>query len=599
MEANELRAKVRGLAEDWSWLESHCLKTPELAPQAAQLRMAAALSRNVVGLAVEGVGPKPLFLAVVGGAGAGKSTVINFLAGAVVAEANPQAGYTRHPTAFLPARDAAPWPTTLGFLGPLGRVSEQKPANVDDDIYQVRRIPESAGASPLTDFVLWDCPDMTTWASTGYVSRLMEIVGLADVVVYVASDERYNDEVPTQFLQHVIQAGKAVVVALTKMREADAEALTAHFRQEVLGKLPPEVAAAIPCVSMPQMPPEMRSDPAGKGAKYRVALLNQLLVLCPDAASTRDRTVANAVAYLQSASEGLLEVGRCDLTELDAWKNLVEAGRGDFEERYSREFLSGESFRRFDRTREQVLEMLELPGPGKFLSATLALLRLPYKYARDFLLGLLARPEMPTQPERTIFATALSAWLDSLQAEALRRSSTHPTWKQISHGFDAGFKSQTLDQFETLFRDYEAAESDELDNAAKAVPDRLAGNVILLNTVRILVVAFDIAMIVILIYWLWIPSLYQLLLIPLAVSLTRQVVEWGVRQVIEFQRSQVRNRRMALVRDKLSQPLGKRLIDWPSSGGTTLQKLQQVLQRIPETIRDLASLVKPKSGGEK
>ena len=63
--------------------------------------------------------------------------------------------------------------------------------------------------------------------------RLLEVAGLADVIVYVASDERYNDEVPTQFLHLLLQAGKPVVVCLTKMREADAPALVAHFQKEV------------------------------------------------------------------------------------------------------------------------------------------------------------------------------------------------------------------------------------------------------------------------------------------------------------------------------------------------------------------------------
>src|SRR5207244_4551034 len=103
----------------------------------------------------------------------------------------------------------------------------------------------------LNYFVVWDCPDMTTWAATGYVSRLIEVCGLADVIVYVASDERYNDEVPTQFLQLLLQAGKQVVVCLTKMREADAPAMIDHFRTVVLSRMPVKNAAvvAIPWLS--------------------------------------------------------------------------------------------------------------------------------------------------------------------------------------------------------------------------------------------------------------------------------------------------------------------------------------------------------------
>ncbi len=591
------RDLVRQLADDLSWLEDHCRKQPDLAAHTAHLRLAGALARNVIGPAVDGQSAKPPFLAVVGGAGAGKSTVVNFLLGAVVAEANPQAGYTRHPTAFLPATLSAAWPAYHGFLGPMQRLSEVQPANLDEDVYQVRRVPPSPlGADPLSEFVVWDCPDMTTWASTGYVSRLMEVIGLADVVVYVASDERYNDEVPTQFLHHIVKAGKAVVVCLTKVRVSDAEALAEHFRREVLGRLPQIGGdSQPPVVVMPQMPAAMRNDPTGEGAKYRVELLNQILALCPSAEATRARTVTNAMRYLETAADGLVDVARRDLAELDAWRALVASGRVEFEERYRREFLTGESFRRFDRTREQVLEMLELPGPGKYVSALLGLLRLPYKYARDFLVKVVVRPPMTGLPEEVVCKTALAAWLDGLQAEALRRSGSHPIWKQLTHGFDAGLKSQVQDRFGQVFRSFELKETDELDQAARAVPERLSQSPIFLTIVRFLVIGFDLAAIGLVLWftigpnWNW----YHLLLIPLAVALTRQIVEILVRQIVDSGRNRLRNHREALVHEHLSAPLSSWLAEWPTSGGSSLERLQAVLRRVPQSIRDLAAKLRP------
>ncbi|HVK17920.1 MAG TPA: GTPase domain-containing protein [Fimbriiglobus sp.] len=595
MDPHDHRAKVSQLADDLGWLEDHCRRQPELAVHAAHLRLAAALARNVVGPAVEGQPARPLFAAVVGGAGSGKSTVTNFLVGSVVAEANPQAGYTRHPTAYQSTAARAQWPSYLGFLGPMQRLSQPQPGNLDEDVYQVRRIPPAVDADPLADVVVWDCPDMTTWASTGYVSRLMEVVGLADVIVYVASDERYNDEVPTQFLHLLVKAGKAVVVCLTKVKEADAPALVEHFRQEVLGRLPQAASGSIPpvpVVVVPHLDAGTRADPVGLGAKYRVQLLNQLLALCPSLESARARTVGNAVGYLRTAAEGLLDVARRDLSELDAWKNLVHAGRAGFEDRYRREFLAGESFRRFDRTREQVLEMLEFSGPGRFLSAFLALLRLPYRYARDFLARMLSRPEMPSLSEHSVCSAGLAAWLDGLQAEALRRAGTHPLWKQITHGFDAGLKVQALDRFQQVYRSFELKETDELDEYAQAVPERLANSPTLLNTLRLGVVAFDLAAAGLVLWLTWPPSVYQLLLILLAVSLSRQVVELLVRQVIDSGRNRLRNHRESLVREHLSGPLATWLSEWPTTTGTSLERLQLVLRRVPETIRELAGLVK-------
>src|SRR5437868_2525742 len=91
------------LAEDLRWLEEHCRRQPDHALQAAELRLAGAVVRNGIVPFLEGGAPAPLHVAVVGGAGAGKSTVTNLLTGAVQAESNPQAGFTRHPIAYTAA----------------------------------------------------------------------------------------------------------------------------------------------------------------------------------------------------------------------------------------------------------------------------------------------------------------------------------------------------------------------------------------------------------------------------------------------------------------------------------------------------------------
>ncbi len=126
MEPTIHRSSVAQLADDLHWLEDHCRMQPELSAQAGTLRLASALTRNAIGPFLEGQPAKPLHIAVVGGAGAGKSTVVNFLVGSVVAEANPQAGYTRHPTAFVPAGASFIWPSYIGFMGPLQRLSGEK-----------------------------------------------------------------------------------------------------------------------------------------------------------------------------------------------------------------------------------------------------------------------------------------------------------------------------------------------------------------------------------------------------------------------------------------------------------------------------------------
>lgn len=600
MDALDHRSAVGQLSDDLRWLEEHCRQQPELAPHAGTLRLASALTRNVVGPFLENQPPKPLHLAVVGGAGAGKSTVVNFLAGTIVAEANPQAGYTRHPTAFLPAGPAFQWPSFLGFLGPLQRISQEQPANLDEDVYQVKRIPpgKPGAPDPLTDFVIWDCPDMTTWASASYVSRLMEVAALADVVVYVASDERYNDEVPTQFLHLLIRAGKAVVVVLTKAREADAPALVEHFNNEVLGrlpKLPDGSMPAVPVIVFPQMTPQERNDPSGAGARFRVQLLNQILVQCENETAARVRTVTNAAKYLGSAGEGLLDVARRDLGELDLWKSTVHAGRVEFEERYRREFLSGEQFRRFDRYRDQMIDLLELPGAGRVLSSVLWVLRSPYRWTRDYVAGLIGRPDVLNLSEQTVLSAALTGWLDRLQAESLKRAGTHPLWKSIAHGFDAGLAAQARDRFQQEFRTFELKETDELERAGREMVGKLENKPALLHMLRGGKLALDLVVIGSIIYLTWVPSWYHLLLLPIGVSATHQGAELVVRGAAEATRSHVRHERETLVSTALTGPLAAWLADWPATGGSNIERLQQVLRRVPLAIQQLEERVTAKA----
>src|ERR1051325_8106000 len=158
MEQAAVRSLTKQIAEDLAWFEQHARSQPQHADQAGELRYASALVRNVIGPYLEGHGARPLHVAVVGGAGAGKSTVANMLCGAVLAESNPQAGFTRHPVAYAPADAAINLPSSLGFLGALRRIDGAQPSSLDADVYQVRRVSQDAGQFGVLDrYLVWDC----------------------------------------------------------------------------------------------------------------------------------------------------------------------------------------------------------------------------------------------------------------------------------------------------------------------------------------------------------------------------------------------------------------------------------------------------------
>jgi hypothetical protein len=582
------RTLTSQLAEDLGWLEEHCRQQTDQATQAGQLRLAAALVRNCLGPFLNDQPPTPLHIAVVGGAGAGKSTVANFLTGSAAAEANPQAGFTRHPIVYTSANGVLSWPAHLGFLGPLRRLPQAAPANLDADVYQVRRVVTEPGTfSLLSQFVVWDCPDMTTWAASGYVPRLMEIAGLADVIVYVASDERYNDEVPTQFLQLLLQAGKPVVVCLVKMREADAPALLAHFQQEVLGRLSGKVVS---CLAIPHLTPAQLASPAGEAARYRIPLLNQVAVLGEPAREARRRTVAWAANYLVRYQDYLLSAARHDLAALQGWRSVVQEGQFEFDTRYRREFLTGERFPRFDEALVRLLDLLELPGIGRILSGTLWVVRTPYRLLKGLFKKAMRRPDAPNLPELPVLDEALTGWLDLLRKEAARRADTHPVWAHIDKGFSGGLAQSARERFQQCFRNFQLGLANEVDQTARAIYEELERKPMALNTLRGTKFGLEVAAITgtVLHFGL---NLWDIILVPLAASVTHQLVELLGRQYVDNLREQARSRQQALETRCVSGPLAEWLAQWPATGGSAYERLQAALKRIPTAIQQLDAAV--------
>jgi hypothetical protein len=586
MESLDTRSTCIQLAEDFSWLEDHCRTQPDLAIHANQLRLAAALVRNVAGPYLEKQPVPPLHVAVVGGAGSGKSTVANFLIGATIAEANPQAGFTRHPVAYVHGNQPLKWPSTVGFLGPLKRLAQPADSNLDEDVYQIRRVtPDGPGL--LDECVVWDCPDMTTWAASGYVLRLIEVCGLADVIVYVASDERYNDEVPTQFLHLLLQACKPVIVVLTKMRESDAPKLLEHFQREVLAKLPGQVAGLL---AIPQLTHEELDDPVHKAARHRVPLMNQVALLVSPAAEARRRTARAAVDYLRNSSEGLLAVAKTDLAALEKWRTLVQAGQQEFDTRYFREYLSGERFHRFDEALVKLIDLMELPGVGRVLSATLYVIRTPYRLIKGLVVKALARPTTPSVPERPVMEASLTGWLDQLRAETIRRGGMHPLWSLIARGFDSGLTEGAKQQFETQFRQFQLALADDVDRTSRAIYAELEKDPVLLNTMRGGKFAVDVAAIAGAIIAGGL-NFWDFALVPLAASVSQMLVEFMGKQYVESQREQTRRRQGDLARQFVSGPVTEWLMQWPVTGGSSFEKLQQVMRRIPPAIQQVGDAV--------
>jgi hypothetical protein len=79
--------------------------------------------------------------------------------------------------------------------------------------------------------------------------------------------------------------------------------------------------------------------------------------------------------------------------------------------------------------------------------------------------------------------------------------------------------------------------------------------------------------------------------VPLVVSVTHQLVELLGRQAVDSQRELCRQRQQVLLTDKVSAPLVEWLAQWPATGGSSFERLQLALRRIPEAISQVNARV--------
>lgn len=590
MDAAAVRLEVSQLADDLSWLEMHSRQQPDREKASSQLRLAASLVRNVIGPVLDGQGSTPVHIAVVGGAGTGKSTVVNFLAGCVLAEANPQAGYTRHPTAYIVGQSGSQWTGHLGFLGPLRRLDKPAPANLDEDVFQVVEVPNSQN-HPLGSAVIWDCPDMTTWAAGGYQSRLIEVAGLADVIIHVASDERYNDEVPTQFLHLLAKTGKPLIVVLTKMPASHAQPLVEHFSKEILSRLPvgPGGIPTIPVLTIPSLKPTELADPIGKSSMHRVPLLNQVMVLA-DPVPARKRSVDRSVEYLMNSLPDLLGIARQDLAAMEVWKGSINHGMSDLERRYQSDFLAGEGFAHFDETRERLLNLLELPGPAKGVAAALKALRFPYRFVRDAVMKSVTRPLTISRRESDVLGESIKALLDHLEADALKRADQGQFWKHVQKGFQNGLSDQATDRYRTSYRDYQLQSTEEIETTTREALAVLEEHPTALSIARASKLLVDVTSIA-LAFWAGGLNWPTLIYIPLFLSISHQLAELIVWQFVEGKRRQIRTKKLNAVKRTIIEPITYWLDEWPVTGGSSYEKLQSIVMRLPIQIDKMKTLI--------
>lgn len=552
-----------------------------------EVRFASALTRYRFAPPVGKMVSERVHVMTFGGAGAGKSTMTNILLGADVAEVNAQAGYTRHPIAFLKSDSDRPselWPNWLGILE---RHDSAEPANVDEHRFGWRRLQgDLSDPGFLRRHVVWDCPDLTAKDSTYYQTRVVEIAALAQVAVYVASDERYNDELPTNFLQAMLDAGKWVVVALTKVAPHEADELVRLFQQQVVRKLrsAERILAVLP---IPSPPPGKMSvlwtDQAPHGARFREAIER----VTADFTHVQADARRSACKYLKSRQARLLDPLRRDLAEWRGWLELIRQHANEAVARYERDYLARVRHPELEHARGEVVGLFEFAGPLSYLGRGLEWLRTPWRLARSFWKQFTPiRPAPQVDEDRAIEKTRRGL-LESLQVTTATRQRRHPLWQALH----AALQQDAVELVEPAFYRVRNRQRREIEEQLETVGQTVRAEIErfpfarpALQWARVLV---DALMVV---GGIWLVGFKPLavLVVFLAVGAADELVSLAARYYVNRHRAGLVRRQKDNIRELIQVAYIDSLVQLPLSTGRRLASLANLSERLEANLKALA-----------
>lgn len=307
-------------------------------------------------------------LAVVGGStGAGKSTLVNSLVGRAVTEPGVLRPTTRQPTLVHAPADRE-WFTSLEILPGLARTTGSAPDQRSSHGSGLFLVSEP-GLQP--GLALLDAPDIDSVVEANR-DLAAQLLGAADLWVFVTTAARYGDAVPWAVLAGAVERGTAVAIVLDRV-PSDPPEILVEVREDLVRLLAEAGLASAPLFVLPETDLDDGMLPDAV-----VGPLRSWLGLVGSDAAHRDtvvrRTLAGALASLHPRVGRLADAATVQV-------EAVESLRTELDEVYARAVDDlGEQMTDGTLLRGEVLaRWQEFVGTGEFMRS----LHAAVGFARD------------------------------------------------------------------------------------------------------------------------------------------------------------------------------------------------------------------------
>jgi len=333
------------------------------------LLLDALVRHRVAGLAVDRGALR--HVAVFGANNVGKSTVVNILMGAAIAETSPEGGHTRHAEVFVAAGPPLFGENPYAFRG---FVQTALAALAGSGFDRYARVPAVGPLWP-SHIAIWDTPDCDAVGSSRYLAAVVEAVAAADVVLYVTSGEHYAVEHVVEWVFRLHEAGLPFVECINKTRQRDRQRVIDGQTERIFPLMAERLGIAAP------QPPIIALRYLSEGedsalwgpAHPEAARLRELAIA---AAAQADRVEAGraALAFVRSHLDAALQPVRLEAEARRRWAVAVDAAAAAFVRAYERGYLTSTSvIEPFSRLNLAILELLDPEIPG--LKETMAAIR--------------------------------------------------------------------------------------------------------------------------------------------------------------------------------------------------------------------------------
>jgi hypothetical protein len=515
----------------------------------------------------------PVHVALFGGTNSGKSTVLNLLVGRAAAGMHATARFSQHPEAYRAGALGDRWLSSAPsrFADYHCYRDRHSPRQSDDDlarhgyrpafaVLDLHSLDTPALAPPAAAVIFWDAPDFSTEAAQAYLSAVLDVVALADLVIMTVTDESYADDRATALLRMVQDSGVPLYVVANKLTDGP------ELLQDIKDKLAVYwhgMVLSLPLVT--GRTPEERLEQLI--ATPEAERLRQIIAreVAPGAQLKR-QVLAGAVEFLQRQFGAVLRPLVAEVDMAKAWEHMVERiTQQELLARYGHEYLDGERYGEFNQTLVRLMDQLEIPGVGPLLRLLSTAVRTPFRIASGALRTLWGGGKaQPTQsPEHEVLDRLIQHWLAALRSEAqlLASTSSHPAWGDLVRRLDSlDFSRQLAQTFERAYSAYRLTVDEEIQRRVKEIYHAMAQRPWLLNILRgtnLIVDATSITLVIKSGGLNWSDAVLG----PLVAGLRHALLEAGLDKYLQTQQSLLKRRQFAAIQAAVEQHLARPVRD--------------------------------------